>query len=89
MPTTPADAKGMMIEAIEDENPVVFIEHRWLHHLVDDVPEGLYRTPIGKANVLHRGNKVTLVAFSYMVVEGLLAARALKSTWAFPLICLT
>ena len=57
MPTTPADAKGMMIEAIEDENPVVFIEHRWLHHLVDDVPEGLYRTPIGKANVLHKATK--------------------------------
>jgi pyruvate dehydrogenase E1 component beta subunit len=78
MPTTAADAKGMMIAAIEDDNPVVFIEHRWLHHVADYVPEGMYRTPIGKAKMLHEGNDVTVAAFSYMSIESLIAAKALK-----------
>jgi pyruvate/2-oxoglutarate/acetoin dehydrogenase E1 component len=78
MPTTAADAKGMMISAIEDDNPVVFIEHRWLHHVTDHVPEELYRTPIGKARLLHGGNDITIAAFSQMSLESLLAAKALK-----------
>ncbi len=78
MPTTAADAKGLMITAIEENNPVIFIEHRWLHNIVDSVPEGLYRTPIGKARVLLEGNDVTIAAFSFMSLESLLAARALK-----------
>jgi len=78
MPTTAADAKGMMISAIEDDNPVVFIEHRWLHHFTDHVPEGIYRTPIGRARVLHEGSDVTIAAFSYMSLESLIAAKALK-----------
>ena len=78
MPTTAADAKGMMISAIQDDNPVVFIEHRWLHHVTDYVPEGVYRTPIGQARVLHEGNDVTIAAFSYMSLESLIAAKALQ-----------
>lgn len=78
MPTTAADAKGMMLAAIEDNNPVVFVEHRWLHHVTDHVPEGVYRTPIGKARVLHEGSEVTIAAFSYMSLESLLAAKALQ-----------
>ena len=78
MPTTPSDAKGMMISAIEDDNPVVFIEHRWLHHVTDQVPEGVYRTPIGQARVLSQGSDVTIAAFSYMSLESLVAAQALK-----------
>ncbi len=78
MPTTAADAKGMMISAIEDDNPVVFIEHRWLHHVTDQVPEGLYRTPIGQARVLHEGSDVTIAAFSYMSLESLIAVKALQ-----------
>lgn len=79
MPTTPYDAKGMLISAIEDNNPVIFIEHRWLHHIVDTVPEELYRVPLDRANVLFEGKDVTIAAFSYMAVESLLAARALKT----------
>ena len=78
MPTTAADAKGMMIAAIEDDNPVVFIEHRWLHHVTDHVAEGVYRTPIGKARVLHEGSDLTIAAFSQMSLESLLAAKALQ-----------
>lgn len=77
MPTTAHDAKGLMIAAIEDDNPVIFIEHRWLHHIRDHVPEGMYRTPIGEARVLHEGNDVTIAAFSYMAFEALIAARGL------------
>jgi pyruvate/2-oxoglutarate/acetoin dehydrogenase E1 component len=78
MPTTAADAKGLLISAIEDDNPVIFIEHRWLHHIIDNVPEGMYRTPIGKARILHEGGDVTIAAFSYMSLEALEAAKALK-----------
>lgn len=77
MPTTPYDAKGMLISAIEDNNPVIFIEHRWLHHIVDTVPVEIYRVPLNRAKVLHEGKDVTIAAFSYMAVESLLAARAL------------
>lgn len=77
MPTTAHDAKGMMIAAIEDDNPVVFIEHRWLHHVRDYVPAEMYRTPIGAARVLHEGNELTVAAFSYMAFDALIAARSL------------
>ncbi|TSA57399.1 MAG: alpha-ketoacid dehydrogenase subunit beta [Methylophilaceae bacterium] len=79
MPTTAYDAKGMLIAAIEDDNPVIFIEHRWLHHVTDTVPTEAYRAPLDRAKVLHKGNVVTIAAFSYMVVEVLLAARALAA----------
>ena len=80
MPTTAHDAKGMMISAIEDNNPVLFIEHRWLHQIKDNVPEKYYRVPLGQAKVLHEGDAVTVAAFSYMAVESLIAAKALIST---------
>lgn len=69
MPTTPADAKGLLIEAIFDPNPVLYLEHRWLHNSRGDVPEGDHRTEIGRASVLRRGNDLTVVAMSYMTVE--------------------
>jgi len=78
MPTTAADAKGMMISAIEDDNPVIFIEHRWLHHVSDHVPQGIYRTSIGSAKLLHSGSDVTIASFSYISLEALAAAKALK-----------
>ena len=80
MPTTAYDAKGMLMAAIEDDNPVLFIEHRWLYHVEDDVPEGIYRVPIDKARVLHEGSLVTVAAFSYMALEALIAARALLAS---------
>lgn len=79
MPTTAYDAKGMLISAIEDDNPVIFIEHRWLHHIADAVPAEAYRVPLDRAAVLHKGGDVTVAAFSYMAMEALYAARALAS----------
>ncbi|MBX3347941.1 MAG: alpha-ketoacid dehydrogenase subunit beta [Nitrospira sp.] len=77
MPTTAYDAKGMMIAAIEDDNPVLFIEHRWLHHVADSVPDHYYRVPIGTARILHEGSDVTVAAFSYMAFEALIAAKSM------------
>jgi len=66
MPSTPYDAKGLLISAIKDDNPVVFIDDRWLHALEGDVPEEIYEVPIGKASIRREGNDITLVAISYM-----------------------
>jgi pyruvate/2-oxoglutarate/acetoin dehydrogenase E1 component len=67
MPATPYDAKGLMISAIKDDNPVVYIDDRWLHQLEDHVPEEMYEVPIGKGIVRKEGHDVTLAAISYMV----------------------
>lgn len=77
MPVTPYDAKGLLIAGIEDDNPVIFIEHRWLHNTFGDVPEGFYRVPIGQARVARSGSDVTLVATSHAVLEALRAAERL------------
>lgn len=69
MPTTAEDAKGLLLSSIFDDNPVVFLEHRWLHNVRGDVPEGDYRVPIGKAHRLREGGDMTIVAMSYMTVE--------------------
>ena len=80
MPTTPHDAKGLLISSIEDDNPVIFIEHRWLHGISDHVPEGIYRVPLGKARVVREGRRVTIVATSYMVLESLRASETLSES---------
>lgn len=77
MPTTAADAKGLLIAAVEDDNPVICIEHRWLYGIDDDVPEGYFSTELGTARVLREGSDVTLVAASYMTLEALRAASKL------------
>lgn len=78
MPTTPQDAKGLLLSSIFDENPVVFLEHRWLHNAEGMVPDGDYRVPIGKANLIREGNDITIVAMSYMTVEAMRAAEFLQ-----------
>lgn len=77
MPTTPSDAKGLLLESIFDDNPVVFLEHRWLHNLEGDVPAGDHRVPIGKAQRLREGRDITIVAMSYMTIEALNAIEVL------------
>jgi pyruvate dehydrogenase E1 component beta subunit len=69
MPASAADAKGLLLSSIFDDNPVVFLEHRWLHNLKGEVPVGDYRVPIGKANRVREGTDVTVVATSYMTIE--------------------
>lgn len=77
MPATPADAKGLLISSIEDDNPVLFFEHRWLHNIAGPVPPGLARTPLGKARVARPGRDLTIVSVSHMTLEALRAAEAL------------
>lgn len=77
MPVTPHDAKGLLIASIEDDNPVIFMEHRWLHPVFGEVPEGIYRVPLGQARIARPGRDVTIVAVSYMVLEALRAAETL------------
>lgn len=68
-PTTPADAKGLLLSSIFGEDPVIFLEHRWLHNVKGEVPDGDYRVPIGKASLMRSGTDVTVVAMSLMSVE--------------------
>jgi len=78
MPTTPVDAKGLLISAIRDDNPVIFIEHRWLYYATDEVPEGDYSVPIGQPNVLLAGSDITIAASSWMNIEALRVAEIMK-----------
>ena len=77
-PSNPVDAKGLMIAAIKDKNPVVFIDDRWLYNLESNVPEEIYEIPIGKAAVIKKGKDITLVSSSYMLTETLKAATELE-----------
>jgi pyruvate/2-oxoglutarate/acetoin dehydrogenase E1 component len=76
MPTTPQDAYSMLRTAIRDENPVVFIEHRWLYDISGDVDDSLAKIPI-EPIVRRRGEDLTLVSTSWMTVEALHAADVL------------
>lgn len=78
MPTTPNDAKGLLISAIRDDNPVIFIEHRWLYWQEGEVLKKPYTIPLGHANILRRGKDITVVATSWMNVEAYKAAEILE-----------
>lgn len=78
MPSTPYDAKGLMIEAIRDPNPVVFIDDRWLYGCEDIVPEEMYGVEIGKGVVRREGNDITVVAASFMAHESMKAVEELE-----------
>jgi len=79
MPTTPADVKGLLLSSIFDENPVVFLEHRWLFNQVGDVPEGDVRVPLGEPALIRQGGDVTIVSMSYMTIEALRAVDILNN----------
>lgn len=79
-PATPYDAKGLMISSIIDNNPVLFVEHRWLYKTTGNVPEELYSIPIGKGVIRQKGEDITIVAVSYMLVEALKAAEKLRES---------
>ena len=71
MPATPKDAKGLLIASIQDNNPVIFLEHRWLHNVRGPVEEKMYSTPLGQPHLMRQGSDVTIVALSNMVIETL------------------
>jgi acetoin:2,6-dichlorophenolindophenol oxidoreductase subunit beta len=78
MPSTAYDAKGLMVAAIQDENPVVFVDDRWLYSMEGDVPKELYSIPIGKGVIRREGKHVSVIATSFMVGESLQAAKELE-----------
>jgi pyruvate/2-oxoglutarate/acetoin dehydrogenase E1 component len=78
MPCYPKDAKGMMISAVEDDNPVIVIEHRWVHYVQGQVPAGYYTEPLDGPRVVHEGKDLTIVASSYMTLEAVRAAEQLE-----------
>ena len=78
MPTTPADAKGMLMSAIKDNNPVICIEHRWLYNLYGEVPEGDYYVPLGEPALLREGKDVTIVGVSYANIDAIKAIETLN-----------
>lgn len=79
-PSTPYDAKGLLISSVLDENPVVFIDDRWLYRNKDEVPGEMYQVPIGKGIIRKEGTDVTLVSFSYMALESHKAALELMDS---------
>lgn len=78
MPTTPRDAKGLLISAIRDDNPVIFLEHRWLYWQEGEVPKEEFTIPFGQSNLIRKGKDMTIIATSWMNVEALKAAEILK-----------
>jgi pyruvate dehydrogenase E1 component beta subunit len=79
MPATAYDAKGLMIAAIQDPNPVVFVDDRLLYRIEDPVPREVYEVEIGKGVIRKEGKDVTIVAISMMVHEAMKAAEKLVS----------
>jgi pyruvate dehydrogenase E1 component beta subunit len=78
MPATPYDAKGLLISAVRDPNPVVFLDDRWLYKQEMDVPEEMYEIPLGKAAIHREGSDLTIAATSHMVLLADQAADELK-----------
>ncbi len=79
LPATPHDAKGMLIAAVEDNNPVICIEHRWLYSIEGPVPADYYRVPLGTARIIREGVDLTIASVSHMTIEALRAAEVLSS----------
>jgi pyruvate dehydrogenase E1 component beta subunit len=77
VPSTPADAKGLLKTAIRDDNPVVFLEHKALYSTRGEVPEGEHLVPLGRADVKRQGSDVTVVAWARLVTSALEAAEQL------------
>ncbi len=79
IPSTPYDAKGLLISAIRDENPVIFLEHMKLYRSFrQEVPEEEYTIPLGKADVKREGTDLSIITYGAMVHESLKAAEELE-----------
>lgn len=79
MPSTPADAKGLLTAAIRDDDPVIFIEHKLLYRTKGEVPVGEHVVPLGKADVKRTGGALTIIAWSRHVLLALEAAKQLAA----------
>ena len=78
VPSSPSDAKGLIIASIRDDDPVIFVENKMLYGAKGQVPQEIYSIPLGKGDVKRRGDDLTIVAISRMVVESLKAATELE-----------
>ncbi|MED4022058.1 MULTISPECIES: alpha-ketoacid dehydrogenase subunit beta [Priestia] len=78
VPSTPYDAKGLLLAAIEDNDPVIFFEDKTLYNMKGEVPEGYYTIPLGKADVKREGTDLTIVAIGKQVNTALTAADQLS-----------
>ena len=77
MPSTPYDAKGLLLAAIRDDNPVIFVEHKLLYKIKGPVPEEPYTVPLGASEIKRTGRDLTIVAISIMAQRSLQAAEQL------------
>ena len=77
-PSTPADAKGLLAQAVRDNDPVIFCEHKALYSMKGEVPEGEYVIPFGQANIVRAGKDATIVTYGMMVHRSLEAAKLLE-----------
>ncbi len=77
-PSTPYDAKGLMVASVEDDNPVIYVDDRWLYNDVGEVPQELYSIAMGEGVIRKEGKDVTIAATSYMVKESMKAADNLE-----------
>jgi len=78
MPATAYDAKGLLVASVQDPNPVVFIDDRWVYEEIDHVPEQLYSVPIGKGIIRRSGKDITIAASGFMAREAVRAAAVLE-----------
>ena len=78
-PSTPHDMKGLLVSCVRDDNPTVLVKHKRMFGMKGEVPSELYEVPIGEARVAREGGDVTVVAYSRMVSESLLAADQLAA----------
>jgi pyruvate dehydrogenase E1 component beta subunit len=75
MPSTPYDAKGLLMAAIADDYPVIQIEHRWLYNNTSHVPKEMYKLPLGKGEVVRKGRGITVVGASLALIDTLNACE--------------
>jgi len=83
MPSCPYDAKGLLISSINDNNPVIFIEHKLLYKnkkCIQNVPEEIYEIPLGKGEIKRKGTDISIAATSYMVQKSLEVANKLSNS---------
>ena len=69
IPSSPKNVKGLLNSCIEDPNPIIFLEHRWLYQMQELVPLKKYNLPIGKSKVIKKGTDITIITLSYLVFE--------------------
>ncbi len=78
-PSNAYNAKGLLIAAACENNPVIMIEHRWTHYVTSEVPSEMYKVEIGKARIAREGTDITIVSWSFMLLECLKAADFLTA----------